>query len=198
MFKGRHAQEDISPEAHVRLMDPDEAPTDFLLITDMGQTVERLLTEALEDGTIGDWNLVFRRCAIILMADPNEYGTPVRCPVCEGVYYVLPEEPFNLTLAGFEFTPCIDCMIRKFPAPPELEAAHEEEEDLGWRQNMALIDVHDPDPKEKDGEEPEGEQQPERADPVQGQERPDGGAPEPEPLDEAGVTGGTEESGFIA
>jgi hypothetical protein len=161
MNRGKHVQEEISPEAHVRLMDPDEAPTrDWIVITDMSLTVERLLTEALEDGTIGDWNLVFRRCAIILLADPNEYGTPVRCPNCDTIYYVLQDEPFNITLAGFEFTPCIECMISKYPAPPELEAAHEEE-DLGWRTGMELTEVDEPGGnmhRREYGEEPEERQ----------------------------------------
>ncbi len=52
---------------------------------------------------------IARRAAVLLRADPQTHGTPVRCYECHNVYTVAPDEP-DWGVAGREDGLCFGCM----------------------------------------------------------------------------------------
>ena len=74
--------------------------------------VRRAIRVILDSYPFSAPQLVAGKAAIMLRADPERPGTPVRCPKCGRVYAYLadPRERFDFESAGSEGLPCAQCL----------------------------------------------------------------------------------------
>lgn len=106
MSKGQH-RSDNNPESDVA----EESAPAAIAISGRIMVVERMLQQAVDDGTVTDFDMLSRRGAVMLLTNPDGAGTAVRCPQCLRPFMILNEQPPDWRLVGLEFVPCLSCMI---------------------------------------------------------------------------------------